>query len=168
MSTVLCGSHLPLLVKIMERVDKPVLELGMGYNSTPLLHWLCKEKELDLLSVESDEEWMTKFKEFDSDTHFISHFDFNDWNKTQIGKHNEEFGLVFVDHRPARKRRHSALYFKDKADYIILHDSELADTPAYKYRPIYNQFKYIYEYKKCGTPYTMVLSNKKDLSWLKP
>lgn len=164
-TTVLCGSHIPVLVRLMERVNKPVLELGIGYNSTPLLHWLCKEKELSLFSFESDQEWLEKFEEFKEDQHFLG---FNDFlGETPMVNTSIEFGLVFVDHRPARKRRSSVLSYKDKADYIVLHDSELKDDPAYKYRSIIKEFKYSFEYKKCGTPYTIVLSNKKDLSWLK-
>lgn len=163
---VLAGSHLPLLIKLMERVDKPVLELGIGWNSTPLLHWLCKKKGLNLISLESDLVWLEKFQEFSGKFHTVGYFDFMDWEQTFLADKKISFGMVFVDHRPARKRRSSALYFKDRANYIVLHDSELADDPAYKYRSVYDKFKYKFEYKAVGKPHTIVLSNKKDLSWL--
>lgn len=161
MSTVLAGSHIPVLVKIMERIDKPVLELGIGYNSTPLLHWMCKEKDVNLHSYESDPEWLNKFLEFETENHILTSFDFSKIIPINVG----DWGLVFIDHRPAYKRKYSALHFKDTADYIVLHDSE--QGKPYSYKKIYDQFKYIYEYKKCGKPYTVVLSNRKDLSWLK-
>lgn len=157
-TTVLCGSMIPVITKLMEYVDKPVVELGMGWNSTPLLHWLCKEKGLELTSVESDEEWLEKFRDYESYKHGLIHYDFNE--PLELGYN---LGMVLVDHRPARKRRSSALYFADKADFIVLHDSELADNPAYKYTPIYGNFKYRYEYKSVGKPYTMILSNKINL-----
>ncbi len=158
------GSHIPVLVKLMSLVDKPVLELGMGWNSTPLLHWMCKEKGLDLYSFESDYDWSDNFEDYEDQSHHFRVWDFGDWREEWFDKDDDfPLGLVFVDHRPARKRRSSALFFADKADFIVLHDSELADHPAYKYTPIYDRFKYKYEYKSVGKPYTMILSNKIDL-----
>lgn len=149
---------IPILTKLMEHVDKPVLELGMGWNSTPLLHWLCREKDIELTSIESDKEWMEKFRDFETYKHAIIHHDFNE--PLDLGYN---FGLVLVDHRPARKRRSSAKFYADRADLVLLHDSELADNPAYKYSPIYDNFKYKYEYKGVGKPYTMILSNTIDI-----
>lgn len=157
-TTVLCGSHIPLLTKIVEISRKPVLELGVGWSSTPLLHWICKAQGVNLISVESDREWLEKFRSFESDHHKLIHHDFN--TPLDFGS---GFGVVFVDHRPARKRRSSAQFYADKADFILLHDSELADHPSYKYTPIYGNFKYRYEYKSVGKPYTMILSNTKDV-----
>lgn len=156
-TTLLAGSHLPVLDRLMSVVNKPVLELGIGWNSTPLLHWLCHEKGLLLFSFESDPDWLERFKEFETNTHKLFPHDFMTNLEVDF-----DLGLVFVDHRPARKRRSSALFFKDKADFIVLHDSELADNPAYKYTPIYDKFKYKYEYRNVGEPYTMILSNRID------
>lgn len=157
-TTLLAGSHIPVITKLMSHVDKPVLELGIGWNSTPLLHWLCHEKNLPLLSFESDENWLELFKSFETDTHHLFLHNFLEDIEVDF-----DIGLVFIDHRPARKRRSSAKFFKDKADFIVLHDSELAEDPAYKYTPIYEHFKYKHEYKVVGEPHTMILSNRVDL-----
>ena len=157
---VLAGSHIPVLVKLLPLLDKPVLELGMGWNSTPLLHWITKDLGVNLYSLESDWVWLSKFEQFmDSHHKIFAAYDFNDWSKSEFLEDiPNNLGLVFVDHRPARKRRSSALFFKDRADFIVLHDSELADHPAYKYTPIYKEFRYKYEYTKVR-PHTIVLSN---------
>lgn len=157
-TTTRAGSHIPVINKLMARVNKPVLELGIGWNSTPILHWLCKEKNLPLLSFESDQDWLDRFLSFETETHHLFLHDFMTDIETDF-----DIGLVFIDHRPARKRRSSAKFFKDKADFIVLHDSELADDPAYKYTPIYKDFKYRHEYKVVGEPYTMILSNRINL-----
>lgn len=164
-TNVWAGSHLPVLAKLLSVIDKPVIELGIGYNSTPLLHWMCKERGVQLMSFETDKEWMDKFKEFQEEDHYMEHV--KDWNFLDQLASIDDFGLVFIDHKPARKRRSSALKFKDTADFVVLHDSELADHPAYKYRSIYKEFKYSFEFKEVGEPHTIVLSNKKELSWLK-
>jgi hypothetical protein len=160
MNSALCGTHIPVLVKLLKHLDKPVLELGIGWSSTPLLHWMCKEKKLDLISIESDGEWIKSFRTFRSDTHSILQADENFTLDFELP---DNFSLVFVDHKPARKRRASAVFFKDRADFIVLHDSELADHRAYKYTPIYDLFKYRLEYKGVDKPYTIVLSNRINL-----
>ena len=157
-TTLWCGSHIPVLVKAIEMTKKDVLELGVGWGSTPILHWLCASKNLGLMSLESDGKWLKKFEEFETDEHLLAEFDFAKNGLDVLGF--DKFGVVFIDHRPARKRRSSALYFKDKADIIILHDAELADHPAYKYTSMYKQFKYKYVYEDVGTPHTVILSNK--------
>lgn len=162
--TVRAGSHIPVLTKLLAVIDKPVVELGMGWNSTPLLHWLCKDKGLFLTSFESDHEWIKLFMDFADAGHDIELIDFVE-RKPHFSCH-ADFGVVFVDHRPARKRRDSVRYFADKSDYIVLHDSELSDNPAYKYTPLYSEFRYVFEYTRVGQPNTVILSNKKDLSWL--
>ena len=164
-TTVWAGSHLPMLAQLMEVVDKPVVELGIGYNSTPFLHWMCKLKGLQLMSFETDKKWFELFKDYQEEDHYLELA--KDWQFLDQLSQIDDFGIVFVDHRPAKKRRSSALKFKDSADYIVLHDSELADNPAYKYTDIYKEFKYMFEFKEVGEPFTVILSNKKDLSWLK-
>lgn len=159
-TTLWSGSHINVLVRILDYIDKPVLELGMGYNSTPIIHWMAKQKGLGVISLESDIKWLSRFEEFEDEGHKISYYDFE--HEGFSNAQEMYFGLVFVDHRPARKRRSSAKAFALNADFVVLHDSELADNPAYKYRPVYDDFKYGYEYKSVGTPYTMVLSNYID------
>lgn len=173
MSNDLHGSHISFLIKLMDLVDRPVIELGVGYGSTPLLHWLCKEKGLRLISMESDREWMKLFEDYQSQDHKLAQCDFENNGlemMMELALHVEDesklqrAGLVFIDHRPARKRRSSAKLFHDKADIVVLHDSELADNPAYKYTPIYDLFKYKLEYTAVGKPYTIALSNYINLS----
>jgi len=164
-TTVLCGSHIPVLTKLMPYVDKPVVELGIGWNSTPLLYWMCRDRGVHLFSFETDEKWADKFEVFADTLYSSLYTTAEEWNLDVINRFIPDvpLSIVFVDHRPARKRRSSAMFFKDKADFIVLHDSELADNPAYKYTPIYGNFKYTYEYKSVGKPYTMILSNKINL-----
>ena len=49
------GSHLPVLIKMVLMTDGPILELGTGFFSTPVLHWLCAEKKRKLVSYDSSE-----------------------------------------------------------------------------------------------------------------
>ncbi len=159
---VLSGSHIPILLKIMLATKFDVVEFGMGYNSTPFLHWICLAQDRVLFSYENDKKWYKRNEEFRNEIHCIEFVE--DWDN--VNPYMFIDAVVLIDHRPAKRRRVDVLRFKDSAHYIVLHDSELADHPAYKYTPIYKHFKYKFEYKAVGKPYTMVLSNLKELSWL--
>ena len=158
-TTAWCGSHIPVLVKLISQADKPILELGVGWSSTPLLHWMALERNIPVFSYESDANWFKNFEEYRGKNHIIEWVENYDFNI------QADLSIVFIDHRPAYKRKYSAVKYKDSADYIVLHDSE--QGKPYSYHKIYDQFKYKYEFTKVGKPYTLVLSNRKDLSWLK-
>src|SRR3989304_370754 len=161
MNNDLHGSHLPILVKAIERVPtKPVLELGMGWNSTPILHWLCKDQGRYLMSVDTDPKWITNFEDYRSETHDI--FLHTREESINTGMDKLRWGVVLIDGRPARHRHKFAIKFKYSADIVIIHDSEPEINKFYRYDRIWDHYRYRYDYKKFK-PYTTVLSNKIDV-----
>jgi len=161
-TTVLSGSHIPVLLEVLKRVHRPVLELGVGYNSTPLLHWYCKTNGIKLLSLETDEKWLNKFKDFETKSHRLELIE--DWDSADIDQ--IQWGMVLIDHRPAMRRRVEAKRLKDNAEYILMHDSEPEINRFYGYTKIYPLFKYRFDFTKVK-PNTTILSNYRELSWLK-
>lgn len=156
------GSHIPILTKVLELSDGPVLELGMGPFSTPILHWLCLDKRRQLFSYENGSSWLKENKHFETDWHKITFVE--DWDKIDID--NIHWGIAFIDHAPAERRAVDIRRLANKADYIILHDSEESQDKHYSYSEIYPLFKYRYDYKR-QKPHTTVLSNFKDLNNLR-
>jgi len=144
-----------VLIKSVLATKKPVLEIGSGLFSTPLLHWMCKDKGLRLYTYENVKEYLSFSKQFMSKTHRIRFV--KDWNKVEYP--DLEWGVVLIDHGPAEQRHIDAIKFADKADYVILHDS---DEDIYEYDKVYPYFKYRYDWKECK-PWTTVLSNFKEL-----
>lgn len=158
------ASHLPILAKIMDNSIGPVLEMGMGYYSTPFLYWKCKEQNRKLISLENDAKWMDKLEMTDRDElNFYAHH-IEDWNDPRI--ENNHWGVVLIDHRPAKRRRIDAKRLSQKADFVIMHDSEPEIDRFYRYGYAYKHFKYRYDYEKVGNPRTTILSNFVDLSKL--
>lgn len=47
-------THIPILAAVVAMTDGPVLELGTGLNSTPLLSEMCFHMSRDLYSIETD------------------------------------------------------------------------------------------------------------------
>jgi len=152
------ATHIPILTKIVDMTEGPILELGIGFSTT-ILHAMCKRNGRELFSYENDLEWHGKYLQYNIANHKVWYT--SDWSQIEIDK--TRWSVVLIDHRPAIRRHVEALRLKDNADYIILHDSEPEIDRFYKYSRIYKHFKYRYDYTKC-LPNTTVVSNFKDLS----
>jgi uncharacterized radical SAM superfamily protein len=156
----LFGSHIPILVKILEKTNGKILELGMGL-STIVMHTMAAQTKRPIVSYESNKEWYEESLKYKSDFHQIEFVD--NWDDADID--NEFWDVVLVDHWTDRRRVVEVKRLANKANYILLHDSDIFDK-FYTQSGIYSLFKYRYDYTKCF-PNTVVLSNFKDLSILK-
>lgn len=151
---VLSGSHLPVLADIVLKTNGAVLEMGMGLNSTPLLHWVCTAHQRQLVSLENDIKWIEPNKAFENEFHKVELI--KDWDKAKID--STHWSVVLIDHRPALRRKVDAVRLKNRANFILLHDSEPEINRFYGYSRVYPHFKYVYHYRKVK-PFTTVLSN---------
>jgi hypothetical protein len=161
MSSVLCGSHLPALIPAFHATTGVVLEMGIGWSSTPLLHWLCEANKRKLLSLETDEKWFNNFTEYGNENHSLRLV--KDWSCEKFG--DTDWGLALIDHRPAKERANSAARLRYRAEIVMLHDSEPEIDRFYRYGRAYKHFKYVYQYDKVK-PHTAILSNFIDVERL--
>lgn len=145
------STHLPVLAKIMAISKGPVLELGSGIFSTPFLYWMSHSQKREFHSYDNDKRYADQLRGFG--VQFAEQ-----WNKIKID--NTHWGVVLIDHHPAQRRRIDAQRLKDKADFIIIHDSNGAE---YQWEKLYPHFKYRYNYKK-ARPNTTILSNVCEIS----
>ncbi len=157
-TNVLSGSHLPILIELLRKTNGAVLEVGMGLNSTPVLHWMCTFQQRQLLSLENDPKWLEPNKAYENEFHKVEFVDF--WVDAPID--DTHWSVALIDHRPALRRKDEAKRLKDNADFILLHDSEPEIDRFYKYTWIYKYFKYRYDFQ-AFKPYTTVLSNFVDI-----
>lgn len=151
----LCGTHLPVLLKLLEYTSGSVLELGAGYNSTPLLYWTCKADNRKFVSYENYKDWCDKVGDVTTFT--------DNWDNIDIDNHR--WDIVLIDHRPALRRKTDAIRLKDNSLFVVLHDSEPEIDRFYHYSRVYKHFKYRYDYTKLK-PNTTILSNFEDPSLL--
>lgn len=155
---ILSGSHIPVLVKLLEISDGAVLEMGMGLNSTPLLHWLCTAKERQLVSLENDPKWLGHNKAWENGFHRVEFVE--NWEKANID--NTHWSVVLIDHRPALRRKEDAIRLKNNANFVVVHDAEPEINRFYRYDKIDPHYKYKFLYDRVK-PYTVVYSNFVDL-----
>jgi hypothetical protein len=131
------SSHLEPLIKIVGLTSGPVLEIGIGFGSTPVLHELCRDRKL--ISYENDASLVDDFKAFNTSWHEVHYVE--DWDDMPVAEH---WDVAFIDHKPARRRRTEIKRLKPFADFIIMHDTE---EEADKYFRMLNRihgFQYIW------------------------
>lgn len=158
------STHFPLLMKMVNHTTGAILELGSGLFSTPLLHWMCFEKQRHLITVERHAHYMDFAKRFDIGNHHVFHI-------KQVEKSSfpdAVYTIVFIDHSPKRPRTRGddAMLFIEKCRYMVLHDAGKDGKSKYGYEQLYPHFKYRYDWEG-AVPHTTVLSNIDDLEWLK-
>ncbi len=153
------SSFIPTLLKAVQNTEGPILELGSGLFSTPLLHWICEENSRILITYENSEGYYRFARKFRTTTHQVSWVFEKDW----LDK--IKWSVVFIDNgiskKDARRRGDDALSLKNSAEYIILHDTQFRDDDAYGYDTMWKEFKYIYHANV--SPRTSVVSNVSDL-----
>lgn len=157
------ASHIPLLTRIFDISEGDVLEVGTGYFSTLLLHWLAHVYKRSVYSYESDPYWYKRALKANSEFHKV--YKVGNWDELPGGSppSGKRWGVVFIDHSPAERRTLEIERFADKADYIVIHDTEPEQEPHYRYSKIWPKFKYIYHDNKV-LPWTSVVSNFKNLN----
>lgn len=148
------ATHIPTLLRLVEATKGPILELGMGIFSTCLLDMMCTLPKRKLVSYDNDRNWFLENEKWVSEFHEVRFL--MNWDKADVD--NTHWSIVLIDHRPAVRRRVDAVRLKDKADFILLHDSEPEIDRFYRYSGIYKHFKYVYHYTKC-LPNTTIVSN---------
>lgn len=159
------GSHLPILCKAYELGDGPILEMGSGMWSTPILHQLARARgKRRILTLETDPKWYEINKSmFESPMHEFKLVE--DW-ETENLIDETHWGLVLVDHRPAKRRHKDIIRLKYRAHYILAHDTEPEINKYYRFDRCNEHFRFKYEFKEI-TPNTTVYSNYSDLGELK-
>ena len=147
------GSFLPVLNRIVQITKGPVLELGVGYNSSPYLYWACYPSRR-LVSYENNPEF---YKQFAWPAHFHEIHLITDWNAIDI---SEPWSVAFVDHSPNADRAVSMTRLTH-ADFVVVHDTEDRNDHFYHTSEVSHLYKYKWRWEK-PNPQTSVFSNKFD------
>lgn len=150
------ATHLPALMRALERTSGPVLELGMGLFSTPYLHYACLLAGRLLVSYESDAAWAARFEMYRGGGHHIKLV--NDWKYlVVIGM----WSVALIDHTDSH-RAPAIAALANHAQYIVAHDANGRFDKLYRYSTVYPLFKYRTVWDR-DARHTVVLSNFVDL-----
>lgn len=161
------GTHVPILSALLTKTGGPVIELGTGHYSTPLLYYVAKTSGRLVLSVDTNKEWNDYFemifnsehhKFYCTDNRLISmEFNKSEWKDIK-------WDVAFIDCGPDVDRVKCVDLFRNKSKYIIIHDAE-PRAVAYGWGDIFDTFpnKFYYDFYGNGT---IVVSMEEDCSWL--
>ena len=123
------GTHQPFLKHYIQKTKGDIVEFGTGDNSTGLILDLIKGTNRKLVSLENDRYWQSrivqKYPPSPNHQHIFvpsGQDPVQDWKKTLSTLDKNAFELVFIDQSPWEARIWTMDYFKDSADYIIIHD----------------------------------------------
>ncbi len=147
------ATHQPVLYEMAIRTKGAIIEFRCGYNSTEILHEICKTTGRTLISIEDDRDWINMFMEMykgdgyeednsgwhkfyhvagkphiDNDTealHWVEFLDSFSLLQTM------DFDLAFVDQSPWRARLETINRIKEKVRFIILHDCDCFATDLF-------------------------------------
>lgn len=159
------ATHLPLLVRVFDASQGDVLEMGTGYFSTLVLRWLCEMFERELWSYESDARYYRRAALKAKPYHHVIYTP--NFDEAQIER---PWGMAFIDHGPNGRRKTDIRRIADRAEYIVIHDTQPgkhADLPTdYDYDSIWPLFRWRYDYTKV-LPWTSAVSNFHDLEFLR-
>lgn len=150
-------THQPILRYFVENTTKPILELGSGEGSTLYLHQVSEKQKVMLTTLDNDQKWLaryTKLKGLYHNLHMLPNkCDGPTWVTAMrdLGLHNKQWGVVFVDQSPWEARVESINMFKAKADLIIVHDAD--------YFPEHNMLGSLHQKVKQDVPGVYDFSN---------
>ncbi len=153
------GTHQTPLVTAVMNTNGPILELGCGDFSTPLLHAICSTNQRTLLSTDTDKKWLRLFLDLETPWHtfvYVPVFENprnpqeNKWD--QIGT-DIHWSIVFIDHHPGTRRAVDIKRLRSHTDIFVVHDTE---KPYKGYSSILPSFKYRFVYKRYKKQTTLV------------
>lgn len=154
------GSHLPVLMRVMELTDGPVLELGAGLFSTPFLHWACFRTERELVTMEHHPVYWEEFRQYEREWHRVLWAE--DWDEMRVEREGKGWSVVLVDHDPLERRSVETRRVKDCAEYVVFHDATDPARERCDYEGAWREYRWRYLFNKVGAP-SMILSNTHDL-----
>jgi hypothetical protein len=150
------ASHLPVLIRLVGSTTGPVLELGTGAFSTPVLHWMCLPTGRRLVSYDDNGAYHRAAKKYRTPWHEVTQV--KSWDDAPIA---EPWDVALVDHAPSLRRREEIRRLAHHARFIVVHDTDWYYEKDYGFKSVFPYFRFNWEFTLIR-PRTRVLSNFAD------
>ena len=114
------GTHAPLLAAVIATASPgPVLEIGVGRCSSPLVVEMCKAMGRDLTGLDSEKDWLGEM----CDLGYPELIHFPDWSKLPEWLAGKNFAVIFIDHGPGEARLPVTKAVRGHAEFVVCHDT---------------------------------------------
>lgn len=163
------GSHQRLLIAAAVRTRGPILELGVGWYSTPILHELAKAQGRKLVTIDNNNDWLKQFKNFECSIHrliLVGWWGEADYACSSYDREADCWGTVFIDQGQPIEREYAIrrlLAEKEQPELFVMHDTE--EGFAYGYDRTLPMFRYKWT-DKSQKAHTTIASNVRDVTKL--
>jgi len=129
------STHQRMLVKYLMRTSGPIVEIGCGDYSTPIIHEIAAAQGRTVCTLDSNVDWLNRFASYKTEWHSFLHVEsWDDWQP------EGRYGLAFIDHAPGPCRPVEFMKLQGVADVLILHDTE---ANGYDWHTIYSHMDHI-------------------------
>lgn len=167
------SSHFPIVASAVSQTSGPILECGSGDFSTPMIHFLAKNRLI--VTAETDPDWMRGFEHYRTPTHEFHLIGDGSKAKSEIDGSKEwqawskieqvKWDVALIDHCPGNFRWQIVHRLKGRCKFVICHDVEECWMPkegnprGYHWEKARGIFKHEFVWREY-VPYTMVLSDE--------
>lgn len=164
----LVGSYMGLLLTAVAHTRGPILEMGAGDFSTPLLHGVCSNEKRLLLTVDTSLENIHDFIDLKTSWHYFGYVPVfeDDWEANpnpelwNLVGNDADWAVVFINHRPGTRRVQDIERLRSHTAVFVVCDTQEA---GYGYAPVLDTFKYTYVDTRYAT-HTTIASDSIDVS----
>lgn len=176
------GTYAPVLSALIAKTKGPILELGSGDHSTPLLHLVSDCCGREVVTAETDPVWLSKYENYRTSLHSLHLITKNPTKGAEVHQwqagwdewkeiEKRQWSVALIDQAPGECRASTIRRLKGRCEYIVAHDSEKDYDVGtnYGYEAVIPLFKHVWEWRRFR-PYTLVLSDQEifgfqDLAW---
>ncbi len=156
------ASHLPVLATCLCHTSGPIIELGCGFYSTPLLSLAAMYgRQVD--TYETNSQWLDQIADLlpaRPRSHRLIAIDSYDGIPLP-----NKWELALIDHEPGNRRAADIERLSGCCDIFVAHDTELRVRQLYNYEPVFRRFKHRFD--TTINPRTTVVSTS-PLDWIGP
>lgn len=121
------GSHRRAMLDAIARTAGPILELGCGDQSTPMLHDIAVTHQRKLVTIDNDPQWIARYRHLQDFYHSIVLVE--SWDEAPL----EElvWGCALVDHSPPQRRAVDIRRLVGRCHLIVAHDADMPEIYGY-------------------------------------
>jgi hypothetical protein len=162
------ATHAPILSAVASKAGGPIIEIGVGHHSTPMLHFIARAIGRHITSIDTNADWISFFScipGLGSDHRYLCTG--NRLISAELPRYLEgtgTWGVAFVDCSPEIDRKKCVELMRNRAKYIVVHDAEPL-AKVYDWGNLFDTFKSKFYWDFYGNG-TIVVSMTEDCSWL--
>lgn len=164
----LVATHQRTLVAACLRTKGPILECGVGWYSTPILHSIAAAQGRDLLTVDNNSHWLKQFqglnKAYDRHKFLLVGWWGEFYYDMTIDFPSDGWDVIFMDQGQPIEREYATRALINNGKIFVFHDTE--EGFAYGYDRILPMFRYRWT-DECQQSFTTIASNAVDIrNWV--